>query len=206
VSSKRHTSESDLQAKEAEKTMNEATSAKNQKGKWKEAFPLQPTLQGRLLELRPLQPDDFEALFAAASDPLIWEQHPESDRYKREVFQKFFDSAIASGGAFAIIERTTGGIIGSSRYWNLDPVAGEVEIGWTFLERKFWGGTYNGELKRLMIDHALRYVDRVVFIVGEANLRSQKALEKIGAKFMKQVERPSSDGVMRKNVAFVITR
>ena len=186
--------------------MSEATSAKNQKGEWKEAFPLQPTLQGRLLELRPLQPDDFEALFAAASDPLIWEQHPESDRYKREVFQKFFDSAIASGGAFAIIERTTGRIIGSSRYWNLDPLVSEVEIGWTFLERKFWGGTYNRDLKRLMIDHALRYVDRVVFIVGETNLRSQKALEKIGAKFMKQVERPSSDGVMRKNVGFVIAR
>jgi len=186
--------------------MNEATSAKNQKDECKEAFPLQPTLQGRLLELLPLQPEDFEALFAAASDPLIWEQHPESDRHKREVFQKFFDSAIASGGAFAIIERTTGRIIGSSRYWNLDPVVSEVEIGWTFLERKFWGGTYNGELKRLMIDHALRYVDRVVFIVGETNLRSQKALEKIGAKFMKQVERPSSDGAMRKNVVFVIAR
>ena len=167
-------------------------------------FPLQPTLQGRLLELRPLQLDDFEALFAAASDPLIWEQHPDSGRYKREVFQKFFDSAIESGGAFAIIERATGRIIGSSRYWNLDEVSGEVEIGWTFLERKFWGGTYNGELKCLMIDHAFRYVDRVVFIVGETNLRSQKALEKIGAKFLKEVERPSSDAVMRRNVVFVI--
>jgi len=167
-------------------------------------FPLQPTLQGPLLELRPLQPEDFEALFAAASDPLIWEQHPESGRYKREVFQKFFDSAIASGGAFAIIERATGRIIGSSRYWNLDLTASEVEIGWTFLERKFWGGTYNSELKCLMIDHAFRYVERVVFIVGENNLRSQKALEKIGAKFLKEVERPSSDGVMRRNVVFVI--
>jgi len=169
-------------------------------------FPLQPTLQGRLLELRALQPDDFEALFVAAGDPLIWEQHPESGRYKREVFQKFLDSAIASGGAFAIIERATGRIIGSSRYWNLDLAASEVEIGWTFLERKFWGGTYNTELKRLMIDHALRYVDRVVFIVGETNLRSQKALEKIGAKFLKEVERPSADGVMRRNVVFVIAR
>ena len=169
-------------------------------------FPLQPTLQGPLLELRPLRLNDFEALFAAASDPLIWEQHPDSGRYKREVFQKFFDSAIDSRGAFAIIERATGRIIGSSRYWNLDEATGEVEIGWTFLERKFWGGTYNGELKRLMIDHALQYVERVVFIVGETNLRSQKALEKIGAKFLKKVERPSPDGVMRKNVVFVIAR
>ena len=169
-------------------------------------FPLQPTLEGRLLELRPLRLDDFEALFAAASDPLIWEQHPDASRYKREVFQKFFDSAIESGGAFAIIERATRRIIGSSRYWNLDEAAGEIEIGWTFLERKFWGGAYNREVKRLMIDHALQYVERVVFIVGENNLRSQKALEKIGAKFLKELKRPSSDGVMRRNVVFVIGR
>lgn len=154
--------------------------------------------------MRPLKPEDFEELFAAASDPLIWEQHPDSQRYKREVFQKFFDSAIESRGAFAVIERASGRIIGSSRYWNLDLAASEVEIGWTFLERKFWGGTYNGELKGLMIDHALRYVDRVVFIVGENNLRSQKALEKIGAEFLKEIERPSSDGVIRRNVVFVV--
>jgi len=167
-------------------------------------FDLQPTLRGKLLELRPLLADDFESLFAAAGDPLIWEQHPDSLRYKREVFQKYFDSAIESGGAFAVIELASGRIIGSSRYWNLDPSVSEVEIGWTFLQRAFWGGLYNGELKRLMIDHALRFVDRVVFIAGENNLRSQKALEKIGARFVKTLERPSPDGVMQRNVVFAV--
>jgi RimJ/RimL family protein N-acetyltransferase len=171
----------------------------------KTTFQLQPTLEGPLIELRPLKLDDFEALLVAASDPLIWEQHPESDRYQRKVFEKFFNSAIDSGGAFAVIERATGRIVGSSRYWNLDPAASEVEIGWTFLERKFWGGIYNGELKRLMIDHALRYVDRVVFVVGANNLRSQKALEKIGAKFLKEVERPAADGSMKRNVVFTVS-
>src|SRR5947209_2757244 len=161
------------------------------------AFDFQPTLQGRLLELRPLKLDDFEPLFAAASDPLIWEQHPDSGRYKREVFQKYFDTGMGSGGAFAVIERASELIIGSSRYWNLDPATSEVEIGWTFLERKFWGGVYNAELKRLMIDHALRFVDRVIFIAGENNMRSRKALEKIGARFEKYVDRPSPDGVSR---------
>ena len=169
-------------------------------------FELQPTLQGKLIEIRPLKPQDFEALYKAASDPLIWEQHPDSDRYRPEVFQKFFDGAIESGGAFAVIERKSGRIIGSSRYCNLKPAEREVEIGWTFLERAFWGGAHNRELKSLMLGHAFRFVDRVVFVVGERNLRSQKALEKIGAKFFKKEQRPGSDGTMRQNVVFTITR
>ncbi len=121
--------------------------------------------------------EDFDALFAAASDPLIWEQHPENNRHEKDVFQRFFAGAIESGGAFAVIERSSGRIIGSSRYWNLSPSKSEVEIGWTFLEREFWGGSYNGELKSLMLDHAFRFVERVVFVVGENNLRSQRAVQ-----------------------------
>jgi N-acetyltransferase len=169
-------------------------------------FELQPTLRGELIVVRPLQPGDFEALFAAASDPLVWEQHPESDRYKREVFQKFFDSAIESKGAFAVIDRKTGRMIGSSRYWNLKPDESEVEIGWTFLAREFWGGTYNAELKKLMLAHAFQFVDRVVLIVGENNLRSQKAVQKIGGTFLRKESRPGSDGKLRQNVVFGITR
>jgi RimJ/RimL family protein N-acetyltransferase len=157
-------------------------------------FNLQPTLTGKLIELRPLLPADFDALFQAASDPLIWEQHPESDRYKKEVFQTYFDGAIESKGAFVVTDRRSGKIIGSSRYCNLKPEESEVEIGYTFLERAYWGGKYNREMKSLMLDHAFRFVKRVVFVVGENNLRSQKALEKIGA------------GSVRKTVVFQITR
>src|SRR5205814_1964859 len=167
---------------------------------------LQPTLKGELIELRPLEAQDFAALFSAASDPKIWEQHPESDRYRREVFQKFFDGALESKGAFAIIERKSGRIIGSSRYCNLDLTNREVEVGWTFLERKFWGGSYNRELKRLMLDHAFQFVDRVLFVVGEHNLRSQKALAKIGARFLKKTRLPARDGSMAHNLVFAISR
>ena len=172
----------------------------------KRDFDLQPTLAGELLQLRPLRPDDFEELFAAASDPLIWEQHPESDRHKREVFQTYFRSGLESGGALAIIERASGRIIGSSRYNGLDPVASEIEIGWTFMERKFWGGRYNRELKKLMVDHAFQFVDRILFIAGEENQRSRRALEKIGAKFLRKVERPARDGKMMPNVVYALTR
>ena len=169
-------------------------------------FDLQPTLKGNLIELRPLTRDDFEELFATASDPLIWEQHPENDRYRREVFQKYFDGAIESKGALAIIERISGRIIGSSRYCNLDPAESEVEIGWTFLERAFWGGVYNRELKTLMLDHAFQFVDRVVFVVGEKNLRSQKALEKIGARFLRTKQVPTADSAGPAHLVFALTR
>jgi RimJ/RimL family protein N-acetyltransferase len=169
-------------------------------------FDLQPTLTGALIEVRPLRADDFDALFAAASDPLIWEQHPESNRHERAVFQRYFDSAMESGGAFAVIERQSRRIIGSSRYWNLKPAESEVEIGWTFLERAFWGGRHNGELKSLMLAHAFRFVDRVVFVIGEDNLRSQKAVEKIGAKRVTTVDRTSADGILRRNVIFAIVK
>lgn len=169
-------------------------------------FDLQPTLKGQLIEVRPLLPEDFDALFQAASDPLIWEQHPESDRYQRAVFERFFQGAMESGGAFAVIERKSGRIIGSSRYHNLNPAESEVEIGFSFLERAFWGGAYNGELKSLMLQHAFRFVDRVVFVVGPNNLRSQKALAKIGARFLKKVPRPARDGSVGQHLVFAIMR
>ena len=169
-------------------------------------FDLQPSLRGSLIELRPLRQEDFEPLFQAASDPLIWEQHPEPDRYQREVFQRFFDGAIESKGAFVVLDRKSGKIIGSSRYHDYNPAKSEVEIGWTFLERAYWGGIYNRELKSLMIDHAFRFVDRVVFRVGENNLRSQTALQKIGAKFLTRIEIPAPDGTLKPNVVFVIER
>src|ERR1051326_1929774 len=126
-------------------------------------FDFQPTLAGELIEIRPLRGEDFAALHAAASDPLIWEVHPDHERWKEENFRKYFDSGIASGSAFAVIDRKTGRIIGSSRYHDLRPEESQVEIGFTFLERGYWGGAYNGELKKLMIDHAFRFVERVVF-------------------------------------------
>jgi RimJ/RimL family protein N-acetyltransferase len=166
-------------------------------------FELQPTLTGTLLELRPLRPDDFDELYAVASDPRIWEQHPASDRYKGDVFKEFFREALASGGAFAVIDRRTGRIIGSSRYFGLDEARGEVEIGWSFLARAYWGGVYNREMKALMLRHAFQYVSSVVFLVGPNNIRSQRAMEKIGG-VRTGVTRREPGG--RESVVFEISR
>jgi len=144
-------------------------------------FDLQPCLKGELLELRPLREDDFGDLYAVAADPLIWEQHPNRDRYQIEVFKRFFQEALDSQSALAVIDKKDRRIIGCSRYHGYDEKRGEIEIGWTFLARSHWGGTYNRELKRLMLRHAFQFVSSVIFLVGPANIRSQRSVEKIGA-------------------------
>lgn len=169
-------------------------------------FELKPTRTGRLVVLRPLKASDWDELYTAASDPLIWEQHPESTRHQREVFRRYFDGAMESGGAFAVIEPKSGRIIGSSRFCNLKAKESEVEVGWTFLTREFWGGAHNGEMKQLLIGHALQFVERVVFVVGENNVRSQRALEKIGARFWKKQETPGPGGATQKSVIYAVTR
>jgi RimJ/RimL family protein N-acetyltransferase len=146
----------------------------------KMAFDLQPTLEGELLRLRPLRSEDFPDLYAVACDPLIWEQHPAKDRYQEEVFKGFFRDAMESGGALIAVDSKDGRVIGSSRFYGYDPEKSEIEIGWTFLARSHWGGVYNGEMKQLMLRHAFQFVNHVVFLIGPQNVRSQRAVEKIG--------------------------
>jgi RimJ/RimL family protein N-acetyltransferase len=165
-------------------------------------FELQPVLTGDLVELRPLREEDFTVLFAVASDPLIWEQHPEPDRCTEPVFRQFFRGAMESGGAFLVLDRHDGRVVGSTRFAGYDEDKSEIEIGWTFLARSHWGGACNREMKRLMLAHAFRFVRRVVFRVGPHNRRSQRALEKIGAVSLGFEPDPRS----RQSVLFEITR
>jgi N-acetyltransferase len=144
------------------------------------SFDLRPSLTGELLRLRPLREDDFDALYAVASDPLIWELHPSPDRYQPDVFREFFREAMESGGALIATDARDYRVIGSSRYHGYDEEKSEIEIGWTFLARSHCGGIYNREMKQLMLAHAFRFVDSVVFLVGREDWRSQRAMEKIG--------------------------
>ena len=164
-------------------------------------FEFQPTLKGKLLELRPLRAEDFEELYAVASDPLIWEQHPQKERYKSEVFQDFFREAMESRGAVVAIDLKDKRVIGSSRFHGYNEEQSEVEIGWTFLARSHWGGAYNGEMKQLMLTHAFRFVNNVIFVIGPENFRSQKAVEKIGGVRLNARSDPRDRG----NVVYQIT-
>jgi len=144
-------------------------------------FVLQPSLSNRLVGIRPLTATDFEAMYSIASDPLLWEQHPNRDRYKREVFEVFFEGAMQSGGAFLVYDTATGRPIGSSRFYEVNVEQQSLKIGYTFLSRNCWGKGYNRALKLLMLAHAFTFADTVLFDIGAVNKRSQKAIEKLGA-------------------------
>ncbi|MBY8337637.1 GNAT family N-acetyltransferase [Alteriqipengyuania sp. NZ-12B] len=172
----------------------------------------QPLLEGERFALRPLRADDWDALYAIASDPAVWEQHPMTDRWREEVFRAFFEDALAKGGALAIIDTRDGTIIGSSRFQALKSAEDDeeeqssVEIGWTFLAPRYWGTGANREVKRLMLAHALESVERVDFRVGEANWRSRIALENIGAQRTRRTELSRHQGKRVLHLVYAISR
>jgi RimJ/RimL family protein N-acetyltransferase len=144
-------------------------------------------LEDNLVKLVPITQKDFEGLYEVASDPLIWEQHPKWDRYKKEVFRDFFDGAVSSGTAFLIRDKLSDKVIGSTRYYDYKPVDSSIAIGFTFLARQCWGGLYNKSSKKLLLDYAFQFVEKVYFHIGATNIRSQLATTKIGATKVNEV-------------------
>lgn len=145
------------------------------------SIPIQPMLENELVQLNPLQASDFEELYSLASDPLVWEQHPNKNRWKREVFETFFNGAMESQGAFKIIEKQTGRAIGSSRFYDFNESENSILIGYTFYGREFWGKGFNLSVKKLMLDYIFNYVSKVYFHIGAGNVRSQIAIGRVGA-------------------------
>lgn len=167
---------------------------------------LQPTLQNDFILLLPLQQNDFERLYAVASDPLIWEQHPNKDRYKREVFQIYFEGAMESKGALLLIDKLTGEVAGSSRFYDHNEAENSLLIGYTFIARKFWGKAYNPAMKALMIDHAFQYVDNILFHIGVNNLRSQIAIGRVGAVKQKEISVAYHGEPEKLNFEYLLTK
>ena len=149
---------------------------------------LQPTLENEFVKIQPLKEEDLETLYCIACEPLIWAQHPNPDRYKKEVFETFFKDAMKSGGAFLVFDKQSNKVIGSSWYYELDKDKSTIAIGYTFLAKDHWGSVYNPALKKLMIDHAFQFVNSVKFHIGAFNIRSQKAIERLGARKMSEME------------------
>ena len=165
---------------------------------------LQPTLTGETVELRPTVLGDWDAMFAVAADREIWAVHPAHDRWQEPVFRQYFADALASGGSLTIRECSTGRVIGASRYREDPAEPGKCEIGWTFLARDHWGGTTNREVKRLMIGHILQFYDAATFMIGEDNIRSRRAMEKIGGRLTDRRETRMLGGVERGHVVYEI--
>lgn len=169
-------------------------------------FDLQPALENDLIQIVPLKETDFDALFTVASDPLIWEQHPNKDRYKKEVFENFFTGAMESKGAFKIIEKATGDVLGSSRYYDFDEEDNHIFIGYTFYGTKSWGKGINPQVKKLMLDYIFQFVDKVHFHIGKENFRSQTALERLGGKKIAEEEVAYFAEPARTNFVYEITK
>ena len=167
---------------------------------------VQATLENENVKLVPLNPNDFEELFSVASDPKIWEQHPNKDRYQREVFEKFFQGATESKGAFKIMDKSSNEVAGSTRFYDYNPKENSIFIGYTFYDTKFWGSKLNPQVKKLMLDYIFQFVDKVNFHVGKDNIRSQKAMEKLGAKKVDEVNVAYFGEPEKLNVVFEIDK
>jgi N-acetyltransferase len=142
---------------------------------------IQPILENERAILIPLKDDEFEQLYAVASDPKIWEQHPNKERWKKDVFQVFFDGAIQSKGAFKIIDKATGNIAGSTRFYDYNEATNSIFIGYTFYATAYWGTGFNRSVKKLMMDYIFQFVSTVYYHVGATNTRSQIAIGRVGA-------------------------
>ncbi len=171
-----------------------------------DSFDRQPVLTGSNIVLRPLKEEDWAALYEVAADPLLWAAHPAQDRWQEPKFRAFFDDGLASGGALAMVDAATGAVIGSSRYDLGRAQEGEVEIGWTMLARDRWGGPVNGEVKRLMLAHALATFECAIFLIGEANIRSRRAVEKIGGQLSERIVEAKVAGIPVPHVVYIIDR
>jgi N-acetyltransferase len=169
-------------------------------------FNLQPILENDLLLVRPLEEADFEDLCKVASDPLIWALHPAKERATREGFTVFFKEAMATKAAFVVIDKKKGNIMGTSRYNPVPNHDNAIEIGWTFLARTYWGGAYNQSMKKLMMDYAFQYVKNILFFVNIHNLRSQKAVEKIGGMRVSELEGKMIEPKTASTVIFKVHR
>lgn len=141
----------------------------------------QPTLENETIALLPLAEKDFDGLYETASDPKIWEQHPNKDRWRKEVFSTFFDGALQSKGAFKIIDKTSGNIIGCTRFYDYDHHENIILIGYTFFSTQCWGKGINHTVKSMMLDYMFQFVSRVHFHIGAENIRSQIAICRLGA-------------------------
>lgn len=149
---------------------------------------IQPVLENEQLLLYPLREEDFEALYAVAKDPELWAQHPNKDRWKEQVFRNFFDGAVQSKGAFKVVDKATGKVIGSTRFYDYDEENNSILIGYTFYAKVYWGSGYNPAAKALMMDYIFQFVSKVIFHIGAVNIRSQISISRLGAEKMGEEE------------------
>ncbi|UPK68153.1 GNAT family N-acetyltransferase [Chitinophaga filiformis] len=149
---------------------------------------IQPVLENEHAILYPLREEDFEDVYAVAADPEIWEQHPNRERWQHDVFRTFFDGAIRSRGAFKIVDKATGKVAGSTRFYDYNEEESSICIGYTFYATAYWGKGFNHSVKRMMLDYIFQFVSQVYFHIGVNNIRSQVSIGRLGAEKVGEME------------------
>ncbi|MEO6902513.1 MAG: GNAT family N-acetyltransferase [Bacteroidia bacterium] len=153
-------------------------------------------LRGQEIRLIPLEKDHLEELYLAASDRELWQLVPTdcSDKKKFETAYNFALTEREKGNQypFVIFHNQTKKIIGSTRLFDIYPTDKKIEIGWTWIIKNYWGTTVNLECKLLLLTFCFEILKtvRVQLKTRDTNIRSRKAIEKIGAKF---------EGILRKD-------
>ncbi len=151
-------------------------------------FDIQPILENDQVILYPLEEEDFDALYIVAADPEVWAQHPNRDRWRKDVFRTFFEGAMQSKGAFRVVDKATGHVAGSTRIYDFDEQENSILIGYTFYGREYWGTGINHSVKKMMLGYLFQFVSRVYFHIGAMNVRSQISITRLGAKKVAEQE------------------
>jgi len=170
-------------------------------------------LHGESVELLPLQREYFEELYAVAADPKLWEFIPMNSSV-RETFDIVYNAALVerergSQYPFVVYHKPTKKLIGSTRFLDILPKDKKLEIGYTWITREYWGTGINFECKLLLLTHCFDIlgVRRVQIKTDENNLRSRKAIEKIGGYFegILRKDKIKENGLSRNSAYFSIT-
>ena len=152
------------------------------------------------ISLLQIKKESFEELYLVASNPVIWEQHPESDRWKKEKFSIFFENGIQNKFGFLLIfDKCKKEIIGSTRFYSYDEEEQAIRIGFTFIAQKYWGTSINLQVKKMMLDYTFKFLDKVYFDIGINNVRSRKAVEKLGARLFLDNKKGNVVYILKKN-------
>ena len=151
-------------------------------------FTIQPVLENETVILYPLNNDDFEALHLSASNPEIWEQHPNKNRWQKQIFKNFFEGAILSNGAFKVVDKINNKVIGSTRFYDYDENEHSILIGYTFYDKAYWGKGINHAVKSMMLDYIFQFVCIVDFHIGAENIRSQVSINRLGVTKIGELE------------------
>ena len=152
------------------------------------------------ISLLQIKKENFEELYLVASDPIIWEQHPENDRWKKEKFSIFYKNGLQNKFGFLLIfDKHKNKIIGSTRFYSYDKIDKAIRIGFTFISQEYWGTSINFQVKKMMLDYTFKYLDKVYFDIGINNFRSRKAVEKLGASLFSDNKKGNVVYTLKKN-------